>query len=362
MYGISSRKVFPLVSQFLFAIVCRQRCPLRWVQVRAQDSATNYFFSLILRPLAATNPPQQPENATARTDYNFWHRFFFPAENQHFFLLPIRFLMRLFSLKPLLLLSLAATLGGTAACTDENGNPILFSIEDDKALGEQVAAQTDSTYRAKGQLLERSNSANKRAYELLDGVVNKVLNSGELQYRNDFPWDVKIIKDDATQNAFATPGGHIYVYSGLIKFLEDESQLAGVLGHEIAHADRRHTSRQLQQQYGIETLLGLVLGENPGQLVQIAAGLGQLSFSRDFEREADQYSVIYLNKTTYACDGAAGFFIKSEAQGGANTPEFLSTHPNPGSRVQDIQAKAAELKCQGRSVSNSNFEELKRII
>ncbi|MDF7811436.1 M48 family metalloprotease [Hymenobacter sp. YC55] len=265
--------------------------------------------------------------------------------------------MRLFSLKSLALLSLVATLGGTTACSDD---PILFSIEDDKALGEQVAAQTDSTYRAKGQLLERSS--NPRAYQLLDGVVNKVLNSGQLQYRNEFPWDVKIIKDDATQNAFATPGGHIYVFSGLIKFLEDESQLAGVLGHEIAHADRRHTSRQLQNEYGINTLLSLVLGENPGQLVQIASGLGQLKFSRDFEREADQYSVIYLNPTTYSCDGAAGFFIKSEAQGGANTPEFLSTHPNPGSRVQDIQAKAAELKCQSRTVSNSNFEELRRII
>lgn len=268
--------------------------------------------------------------------------------------------MRLFSFKPLLLLSLAATLGGTSACTDENGNPVLFSIEDDKALGEQVAAQTDSTYRAKGQLLERSS--NPRAYQLLDGVVNKVLNSGELQHRNDFPWDVKIIKDDATQNAFATPGGHIYVFSGLIKFLEDENQLAGVLGHEIAHADRRHTSRQLQNQYGITTLLSVVLGDNPSQLVQVAAGLGQLKFGRDFEREADQYSVIYLNKTTYSCDGAAGFFIKSEAQGQGNPPEFLSTHPNPGSRIQDIQAKAAELKCQSRTTSNNSFNELKSII
>ncbi|WP_375436050.1 M48 family metalloprotease [uncultured Hymenobacter sp.] len=270
--------------------------------------------------------------------------------------------MRLFSLKPLLLLSLAATLGGTAACTDENGNPVLFSIEDDKTLGEQVAAQTDSTYRAQGKLLERTNPANRRAYELLDGVVNKVLNSGQLQYRNEFPWDVKIIKDDATQNAFATPGGHIYVFSGLIKFLEDESQLAGVLGHEIAHADRRHTSRQLQNEYGVTTLLGLLLGENPNQLVQIASGLGQLKFGRDFEREADEYSVIYLNATTYSCDGAAGFFIKSEAQGQGNPPEFLSTHPNPGSRVQAIQTKAAELKCQGRSTSNNNFNELQRII
>lgn len=270
--------------------------------------------------------------------------------------------MGFFSRKSLLLLSLAAALGSTAACTDDNGNPVLFSVEDDIALGEQAAAEADSTYRAQGKLLERSAPANRRAYELLDGVVNKVLNSGELQHRNDFVWDVKIIKDDAVQNAFATPGGHIYVFSGLVKFLENESQLAGVLGHEITHADRRHTTRQLQQQYGISALLGLLVGDDPNQLVQIAAGLGQLKFGREYEQEADEYSVIYLNKTTYACDGAAGFFIKSEAQGQSATPEFLSTHPNPGSRIEAIQAKATQLNCQSRSVSNTAFDELKRII
>ena len=269
--------------------------------------------------------------------------------------------MRRLLLKPWLLLSLAATLGGTAACSSDGDGVLLFSIEDDKALGQRVAAQTDSTYRAQGKLLER-NSSNTRAYQLLDGVVNKVLNSGEVRYRTEFPWDVKIIKDDAVQNAFATPGGHIYVFSGLIKFLDDENQLAGVIGHEIAHADRRHTSKQLQQQYGIGVLLSLLVGDNPGQLVQIAAGLGQLKFGRDDENEADQYSVIYLNKTTYACDGAAGFFIKAEAQGQNNVPTFLSTHPNPGSRIQKIQDKANELNCRNRTVSSANFEELKRIL
>lgn len=270
--------------------------------------------------------------------------------------------MRRFLLKPWLLLTLAATLGGTASCSSDGDGVLLFSVEDDKALGEQVAAQTDSTYRAKGQLLDR-NSANARAYQLLDGVVNKVLNSGEVKYRTEFPWDVKIIKDDAVQNAFATPGGHIYVFSGLIKFLDNESELAGILGHEIAHADRRHTSKQLQQQYGISLLLSILVGDNPNQLVQIAAGLGQLQFSRNDENEADQYSVVYLNKTQYYCDGAAGFFIKAEAQNqGGNPPAFLSTHPAPASRIQQIQTKAAELNCQNRTVSNTGFEELKRII
>jgi predicted Zn-dependent protease len=261
-----------------------------------------------------------------------------------------------------LLAALALPLGFAASsCTDKDGNPLLFSIEDDINLGNEVAHQTDSTYRAQGKLLERSSNA--RAYQLLDGVVNRVLNSGQLQHRDDFTWDVKIIREDSTQNAFATPGGHIYVFTGLIKYLDDESHLAGVLGHEIAHADRRHTSRQLQQQYGINLLLSVALGENPGQLAQIAAGLGQLKFSRDFEREADEYSVIYLNGTNYyACDGAAGFFIKAQQENPSATPEFLSTHPNPDNRIQAIQAKGDQLNCRNRSVNSSGLQELKRLL
>jgi predicted Zn-dependent protease len=264
-------------------------------------------------------------------------------------------------------LSLAATLavvGGltSAAIMKPAQGFNIFSIDQDVALGEQVAHQTDSLYRAKGQLLERNSNA--RAYQLLDGVVKRVLDNGNLKYRTKFPWDVKIIKDDATQNAFATPGGHIYVFSGLIKYLDDENQLAGVLGHEIAHADRRHSTQQLQQQYGASTLLGLVLGQRSNsQLVQLAAGIGQLKFSRNFETEADKYSTIYLNGTKYySCDGAAGFFIKAEKEGGARTPEFLSTHPNPGSRIASIQRSAQALGCTGKSVNNSNFNELKRLL
>jgi predicted Zn-dependent protease len=251
---------------------------------------------------------------------------------------------------------------GLSSCSKDSDGVILFSVQDDIALGEQVAAQTDSTYRAQGKLLER-NAANARAYALLDPIVNRVLNSGQLQHRNDFVWDVKIIRDPNTLNAFATPGGHIYVFSGLIDFLDHEDELAGVLGHEIAHADRRHTSQMLQKQYGISVLLNLLSGDNPNQLAQIAAGLGQLSFSRDYEREADDYSVVYLNGTNYySCDGAAGFFIKAQAQGQSNPPVFLSTHPDPDNRVQAIQAKAAQLACTGRPDNDAPFNELKGLL
>lgn len=247
-----------------------------------------------------------------------------------------------------------------AGCSkDKEGNRLLFSVEDDIALGNQVAAEVDSTYRAQGKLIDRSQ--NPQAYQHLDKIVNNILNSGKVTYRTEFPWKVTLIREDETQNAFATPGGHIYVFTGIIKYLDSLDHFAGVIGHEIAHSDKRHSSKQLQKQYGISVLLSLVLGDNPNMLAQVAANLATLSFSRDDEREADAVSVVYLSGTSYACNGAAGFFQKliSEGQSGG-TPEFISTHPNPGNRVEDINKKAQELGCDRTPSPNDDFTLLKR--
>lgn len=236
-------------------------------------------------------------------------------------------------------------------------------------LGQQVSAEVDSTYKAQGQLLERnSNDANvKKAYQSLDRIVDRILKSGAVKYQQEFPWTVKIIRDDDMLNAFATPGGHIYVYTGLINYLEDEDHFAGVLAHEIAHADKRHSIKQLQREYGISLLLSVALGNDPGTLQQIVAQLAGnftgLKFSRDAETEADNASVDYLGGTSYyACDGAAGFFIKLEQeaqQPGSSVLEFLSTHPNPGNRVENIQQLAAQKGCETNSAPDTDFNQLK---
>lgn len=260
------------------------------------------------------------------------------------------------------------TITGTvllSSCEDNDG--VIFSTQDDINLGQQVAHEVDSTYRAKGQLLERnsSNANVQKAYQNLDRIVNRILGSGQVKYGQEFPWTVKIIKDDATQNAFATPGGQIYVFTGLIKFLQDEDHFAGVLAHEIAHADKRHSVKQLQRDYGIALLLSVALGNDAGTLKQIAAqltgSLAGLKFSRDAETEADEASVQYLGGTShYACDGAAGFFIRlqQESQQGA-PPEFLSTHPSPDNRIENIQQLARERGCSTASAPDTDFQQLK---
>ena len=244
---------------------------------------------------------------------------------------------------------------------DKNGDFLIFSVQDDIDLGAQVAEEIASD-PDQFPILPRGNTADcpdcAGAYAYLDNMVNDILDSEGVAFRDEFAWEVQLIDDDDVLNAFATPGGYIYVYTGLIKFLERADDLAGVIGHEIAHADQRHSSKQLQRQYGVSVLLSIILGNEPGQLEELAGtlagNLGSLSFSRNLETKADEYSVIYLSDTDYACNGAFSFFqklIDLEATGG--TPAFLSTHPDPAERVDAINEKAIQEGCSTAGISET---------
>lgn len=234
----------------------------------------------------------------------------------------------------------------------------LFSAEQDVELGKQVKQEILKNPQKYPVLPERGNEA---AYRYVRGITAKILNTGNVAYRNEFPWEVYIIKDDDVLNAFATPGGYIFVYTGLIKFLDSENELAGVLGHEIAHSALRHSTQQMSKVYGLSALLAIVTGKaDPGMIEQIALSLLSLRFSRSAETEADNHSVEYLCPTSYKADGAAAFFEKIEGQ--PAPPEFLSTHPNPGNRVQNIKKQANQLNCRGQVSNSSEHQRIKRML
>ncbi len=250
-------------------------------------------------------------------------------------------------------LFLSATLV-TNSCS-EGGGINIFSLDDDKELGAQLAAQIAAD-PVNYPLLDPVAYAD--AYDLVYAIRDRILNSGKVYHKDDFVWEVHIINDDNIVNAFCTPGGYIYVYTGLIKYLENEAQLAGVLGHEMAHADLRHSTDQLTQEYGISFLLQVVLGSDENTLADIAASLTQLAFSRADETQADEYSVIYLCPTDYYAAGSAGFFEKIESEGGVNVPVFLSTHPNPDDRIDNIYSTSEDLSCNGEELFDSRYNDL----
>ncbi len=168
------------------------------------------------------------------------------------------------------------------------------------------------------------------------------------------------ILDSPVINAFALPGGYVYVTRGLLAHMNNEAQLAVVIGHEIGHVAARHASqRGLQQTIGSVVVLGgAILGQEllgiPGQgilnLSGQAAQLIFLSYSRNHERESDRLGVEYAAKTGYAAAEGAAFFTSlrriSERSGQA-LPNLLSTHPDPGEREQNIPRKAAEWRERG---------------
>jgi len=216
----------------------------------------------------------------------------------------------------------------------------IFPISQDVNLGYKVSSNFDQ----ENSKIILDSSKNVEVYKYLYGLRDSILNTQSLVHSKDFTWRLRIIKDDTTQNAFCTPGGFIYVYTGLIKYLESEDQLAGVMGHEMAHAEKRHSTDAMTREFGMDILLKIAFGDSENQLANIGKGLTQLKYGRDAETEADMCSVEWLYKTSYNAVGAAGFFEKIERQGNTNSvPEFLSTHPNPNNRVANMKKRWQEL-------------------
>lgn len=238
-----------------------------------------------------------------------------------------------------------------------NGGFNLFTIQQDRQLGLQVATEIESN-PAEYPILD--SASNVKAYKYIYAIRDKILSTGKVRYKDEFAWRIRIINDEKTLNAFCTPGGYIYVYTGIIKYLDNEAQLAGVMGHEMAHADLRHSTRQMTKIYGVQILMNAALGDSSA-VAQITTGLIGLKFSRDHETEADRMSVEYLCGTDWPGDGGAGFFEKIEASGGVGVPEWLSTHPSPANRIENFHKWAQEAGCVGNKLYLEQYEDFKRL-
>jgi predicted Zn-dependent protease len=230
----------------------------------------------------------------------------------------------------------------------------IFTIAQDKEFGAQVASEIDAN-PAEYPILDSARY--KEVYAYVYKVRNNILNSGKVTHKNDFNWRIRIINDDKTLNAFCTPGGYIYVYTGILKYLDSEDQFAGVLGHEIGHADMRHSTRQMTKLYGVQVLLDAIAGDRE-TIKTLTTNIVGLKFSREHETEADQRSVEYLCPTPYNAAGGAGFFQKIQDSGSGNTIEFLSTHPNPVNRIEHFHKAKTDLGCGGTNTYTNEYKQM----
>jgi len=165
--------------------------------------------------------------------------------------------------------------------------------------------------------------------------------------RPDLPWSFEVL-DDPAVNAFALPGGFIFVTRGIMAYLESEAELAGVLGHEIGHVTARHSVNQMSRAQLAQLGLGVGMVLAPElQRFQGLASTGMqllfLKFGRDDERQADELGVRYMSREGYdpaELSGVMGMLGKVSG-GGERVPEWLSTHPNPENREEAILEMAA---------------------
>lgn len=213
----------------------------------------------------------------------------------------------------------------------------LFPVSEDQRLGAQFDADIANNRK------QYPVYADPNATRYVQAIVDSIIRVPEVQYRGTFPYRVQLLHDDATINAFCTPGGYIYVYTGLLKAIDNEATLAGVLGHEIAHAERRHATNRMTTQLGLQTLTSIALGSSPEREVELAAnaftGLGLLHNSRSDEKEADEFSFAYLRHTHWYPGGILFFFEKVKGRKGSSLDRLLSTHPLPEDRITQTKAR-----------------------
>lgn len=186
--------------------------------------------------------------------------------------------------------------------------------------------------------------------------------------RPNLPWTFRVV-DDPAVNAFALPGGFVYVTRGLLTHLTSEAELASVVGHEIGHVTARHTAAEMSKQELIG--LGLAVGSMANAQVAKYAGTANqalgilyLKFSRDDESQADQLGLRYMRKANFDPRQMPEVFRMldrlSAAEGGARLPTWLETHPSPANRVAAINSQIAALPqdFSGTSVNRDAYERL----
>jgi predicted Zn-dependent protease len=181
--------------------------------------------------------------------------------------------------------------------------------------------------------------------------VGQRLIDGTAVRQSPYRFQFHLLADPQTINAFALPGGQIFITAALFKLLESEDQLAGVLGHEIGHVVGRHSTQQIAKSElinGIAQGAGVAMsdGHSSGsmQIARQVAGMINLKYGRDDETEADSLGVKFLIEAGYDPEAMIGVMQILKDHAGKGPPQILSSHPDPGNRIEHIREQIAKYR------------------
>ena len=235
----------------------------------------------------------------------------------------------------------------------------LFSKEQDVQLGQENAAQV----RKQIQIVN-----DPFLKEYVNRVGRSLAHSQEAQ-ESGFPFSFEVVADPSI-NAFALPGGPMFINTGLLKAVDNEAQLAGVMGHEMSHVILRHGTNQASKQNLIQlpALLGgqMAGGSLMSKLAQAGIGLGAnsvlLKFSRTAESQADLMGSHLMAEAGYDPHEMARFFNKLNSEGGSRPLQFLSDHPNPDNRERAIEQEISRMPQQNYGYKSGEFQKMKKLV
>jgi hypothetical protein len=235
-----------------------------------------------------------------------------------------------------------------------------FSPEQDVKLGQEAASEI----RREMPMLNDG-----RTDDFIDRIGDRLIENIPSDFRQPafrYSFDVVNLRDI---NAFALPGGPMFVNRGMIQAARSEGEVAGVMAHELAHVILRHGTVQATrgQKFQIGAIAGQVLGSiiggRTGAIVAQGSELGLgayfLKYSREFEREADLFGAQLMARAGYNPRQMASMFQTIERQGGSRGPEWMSSHPNPGNRVEAINREAGMLRVNGSAGSNGDLQAIR---
>lgn len=247
------------------------------------------------------------------------------------------------------LLTLSCGSGGAGG----GGGFNLISLEEEWQLGRQLAQDIERQVR-----INRDPEINNYVSQMGQRIVARTAMA-------NLPFEFHVV-DSPEINAFAIPGGHVYVNTGLIAAADNASELAGVMAHEISHVTARHSTEQISRQYGLSILAGIALGQNPGQLselaAQILAGGALARFSRGAEREADELGIQAMAAAGYNPHGMASMFeelMEQRQRQPGRVEKFFATHPDIEERIRDSRNRANQIGNTGIT-DEPQFQSIKR--
>jgi len=226
-----------------------------------------------------------------------------------------------------------------------------MSADQEIALGLQAAPQMAQQYGGE--------SRDARATAAVQQVGQRLVQANGLDQKTKYQYRFHLLADDQTINAFALPGGQVFITQGLLNNLTSEAQLAGVLAHEVGHVIGRHSAEQVAKSQLTQGLTGAAAiasydPNSPGSSVARAAAaamiakLVSLRFSRNDELEADKFAVKFTPQAGYDPRAMIGVMQMLDKKGGGGSqPEFMKTHPNPGNRIDELQKDIQQSYPQG---------------